>query len=258
MTRLVTQPEQPELIEDGPTASQIRDMHNLASELKERALLILGLNFSDWLVRFFMRIAKQRRLSQREQERTEYLAEGRPELLPESMVLFFGTLTKSIQIVQCDPSKFAADQFADQSIAIKEPCRRLYNHYRAIAPQLPDSFRDMEPLFLAVICGCHAGLFLEALHQIYIPQIQRGNASFAANVIGARGAVLSVLAHFFENGCGVYPPERPSRGQSLTADDQLYSDGDCPTSLLAGTGTEEPCPVDRSLQRSGSDALSFG
>jgi hypothetical protein len=91
MTRLVTQPEQPELIEDGPTTSQIRDMHNLASELKERALLILGLNFSDWLVRFFMRIAKQRRLSQREQERTEYLAEGRPELLPESMVLFFGT-----------------------------------------------------------------------------------------------------------------------------------------------------------------------
>jgi TIR domain-containing protein/SIR2-like protein len=88
---------------------QMRDMHNLASELKERALLILGLNFSDWLVRFFMRVAKQRRLSQREQERTEYLAEGRPELLPESMVLFFGTLTKSIQIVQCDPGKFASE-----------------------------------------------------------------------------------------------------------------------------------------------------
>ncbi|MBV8141082.1 MAG: toll/interleukin-1 receptor domain-containing protein [Verrucomicrobia bacterium] len=88
---------------------QMREMHNLASELKERALLILGLNFSDWLVRFFLRIAKQRRLSQRDQERTEYLAEGRPELLPKSMVLFFGALTKSIQIVQCDPVKFAAE-----------------------------------------------------------------------------------------------------------------------------------------------------
>jgi TIR domain/SIR2-like domain len=88
---------------------QMREMHNLASELKERALLILGLNFSDWLVRFFLRVAKQRPLSQRGQERTEYLAEGRPELLPESMVLFFGTLTKSIQIIQCDPVKFSAE-----------------------------------------------------------------------------------------------------------------------------------------------------
>jgi hypothetical protein len=90
-------------------SQQMREMHNLASELKERALLILGLNFSDWLVRFFLRVTKQRRLSQREQERTEYLAEGRPELLPDSMVLFFGKLTKSIQIVQCDPVKFTAE-----------------------------------------------------------------------------------------------------------------------------------------------------
>src|SRR5271157_5369415 len=49
--------------------------------------------------------------------------------------------------------------------AWKECNRRLYSHYRAIAPQLPDSFRDMEPLFLAVICGC-PDLFLEALHEI--------------------------------------------------------------------------------------------
>ena len=58
----------------------------------------------------------------------------------------------------------------------------------------------MEPLLLAVICGCNAGLFREALHEVYIPRIQRGNASFAAKVLGARGALLSVLAHFFEHG----------------------------------------------------------
>ena len=43
--------------------------------------------------------------------------------------------------------------------------------------ELPENFGEMEPLFLAVICGCHAGLFREALHDIYIPRIQRGNAS---------------------------------------------------------------------------------
>src|SRR5215471_17430290 len=67
--------------------------------------------------------------------------------------------------------------------AWKECNRRLYNHYRALVPQLPETFRDMEPLFLAVICGCNAGLFREALHEIYIPRIQRGDASFAADVL---------------------------------------------------------------------------
>ena len=40
--------------------------------------------------------------------------------------------------------------------AWKECNQRLFNYYRALAPQLPESFREMEPLFLAVICGCKA------------------------------------------------------------------------------------------------------
>ena len=106
--------------------------------------------------------------------------------------------------------------------AWKECNRRLYHYYRALAPQLPDSFREMEPLFLAVICGCNAGLFREALHEVYIPRIQRGNASFAANVLGARGALLSVLVHFFEHGRWGSPVETAVEGQSLTAEDQLF------------------------------------
>ena len=80
----------------------------------------------------------------------------------------------------------------------------------------------MEPLFLAVICGCNAGLFREALHEVYIPRIQRGNASFAANVLGARGALLLVLAHFFEQGRWGSPVEVGVKAQSLTAEDQLF------------------------------------
>jgi tetratricopeptide (TPR) repeat protein len=80
----------------------------------------------------------------------------------------------------------------------------------------------MEPLFLAVICGCNAGLFREALHEVYIPRIQRGNASFAANVLGARVALLSVLVHFFENGRWDCPAETVVEGQSLAAEDQLF------------------------------------
>ena len=80
----------------------------------------------------------------------------------------------------------------------------------------------MEPLFLAVICGCNAGLFREALHEVYIPRIQRGNASFAANILGARGPLLSVLVHFFEHGRWGSPVETAVEGQSLTAEDQLF------------------------------------
>ncbi len=106
--------------------------------------------------------------------------------------------------------------------AWKECNRRLYEYYRTLAPQLPDSFREMEPLFLAVICGCNAGLFREALHEVYIPRIQRGDAFFAAKVLGARGALLSVLVHFFKHARWESPVEMSAEGQGLTAEDQLF------------------------------------
>jgi serine/threonine protein kinase len=111
---------------------------------------------------------------------------------------------------------------SEQTDAWKECNRRLYHYYRTLAPQLPDSFREMEPLFLAVIYGCNAGLFRKALHEVYIPRIQRGDSSFSANILGARGALLLVLAHFFENGRWASPVETAVEGESLTAEDQLF------------------------------------
>jgi serine/threonine protein kinase/predicted ATPase len=109
-----------------------------------------------------------------------------------------------------------------QTDAWMECNRRLFHYYRTLAPQLPNSFREMEPLFLAVICGCHSGLLREALHEIYLPRIQRGNDSYAAKVLGARGPLLSVLVHFFEHGRWGSPVETAVEGQSLTAEDQLF------------------------------------
>jgi Protein kinase domain/NACHT domain len=106
--------------------------------------------------------------------------------------------------------------------AWKECNRRLYNHYRELAPQLPHNLREMEPLFLAVICGCNADLMREALHEVYIPRIQQGNTSFAAKHLGARDTLLSVLAHFFEQGRWGSPLNMGVEEQSLTAEDQLF------------------------------------
>src|SRR5262249_22554523 len=89
--------------------------------------------------------------------------------------------------------EFFGEQLRNQRTeAWKECNRRLYDYYRTFPPQLPESFRDMEPLFLAVICGCNAGLFREALHEVYIPRIQQGDVRFAANALGARGTLLLV------------------------------------------------------------------
>jgi tetratricopeptide (TPR) repeat protein len=129
---------------------------------------------------------------------------------------------------------------SQQTDAWKECNRRLYNHYRTLAPPLPDSFREMEPLFLAVICGCNAGLFRDALHEVYIPRIQRGNASFAADVLGARVPLLSVLIRFFEDGRWGSPVEICIEGQRLTAEDQLLLLLEAGQYLTATRGNSAP------------------
>jgi hypothetical protein len=126
---------------------------------------------------------------------------------------------------QLDAHPLVREYFGEQlqgTSAWKEGNRRLYEHYRDLASQQPDLFRNMEPLFLAVICGCRAGLLRDALHKVYIPRIQRRDASFAAKVLGVRGTLLSVLVHFFEQGRWGPLAQTDVDDQSLTADDQLF------------------------------------
>jgi predicted ATPase len=119
--------------------------------------------------------------------------------------------------------EYFGEQLRSQRTEAWQECnRRLYEYFRTLAPQIPDSFREMEPLFSAVICACNVGLFREALHEVYIPRIQRGKTCFAANVLGARGALLSVLVHFFEHGRWSSSFESAIEGQNLTAEDQLF------------------------------------
>jgi hypothetical protein len=74
---------------------------------------------------------------------------------------------------QLDAHPLIREYFGEQlriqrTQAWKECNQRLFIYYQALAPQLPESFREMEPLFLAVISGCHAGLYREGLHDVYL------------------------------------------------------------------------------------------
>ena len=163
------------------------------------------------------------------------LTESLTDLSPREWQMILARLRRARLLVGEDPHnpghldahplvrEYFGEQLRDrQADAWKECNRRLYHYYRTLAPQLPNSFREMEPLFLAVICGCNAGLFREALHEVYIPRIQRGNAYFVANVLGARGALLTALVHFFEDGRWSSPVKVGVEAQRLTAEDQLF------------------------------------
>ena len=163
------------------------------------------------------------------------LTESLTDLSPSEWQMILGKLRRARLLAgedtqnpgDLDTHPLVREYFGEQlrsqrSEAWKECNRRLYHYYRALAPQLPNSFREMEPLFSAVVCGCNAGLFREALDEVYIPRIQRGNAYFAANVLGARGPLLSVLVHFFEHGRWGSLVETTVEEQRLTAEDQLF------------------------------------
>lgn len=83
-------------------------MEKLARDLKEYGLLVIGLNFSDWLVRFFLRITKQSRLSD-SRTNTEVLAVGPSAPGSENMVLFFGGVSRNIHVIECEPAAFVLE-----------------------------------------------------------------------------------------------------------------------------------------------------
>jgi predicted ATPase len=156
------------------------------------------------------------------------------ELVPRAWRTILARLRRARLLAPEDPSQpgqldthpLVREYFGDQlrsrsSEAWKECNRRLYHHYLALAPPLPENITEMEPLFLAVIYGCQAGLLRDTLHEVYLPRIQRGNVSFAANVLGVRGALLSALAAFFEQGRWGRFGQTEIERQQLTAEDQL-------------------------------------
>jgi hypothetical protein len=82
-------------------------MKHLANDLKSHALLLVGLNFSDWVTRIFLRVSRQDPLSR--VALASWLADGPPGAMAQSMVMFFGRVNQSIKVIECDPAAFASE-----------------------------------------------------------------------------------------------------------------------------------------------------
>ena len=86
-------------------------LEGLFRQLRTRHLLLLGAPFSDWIVRFFLRAARGRRLSApREYGVCEYLADQRANV-GEATIFFFDHLAKATRVIEGDPSAFVAELF---------------------------------------------------------------------------------------------------------------------------------------------------
>jgi hypothetical protein len=82
---------------------------NLFRLLKNRYLLFLGMPFADWIVRFFLFVARGGRFSDRRKEEiVAYLADQR-ENLGEPLIFFFDQVVGTTRVIPGDPSGFVME-----------------------------------------------------------------------------------------------------------------------------------------------------
>lgn len=87
-------------------------LEGLFRQLHSRHLMLLGAPFGDWIVRFFIRAARGRRLTEpRENGASEYLADESAHV-GEPTIFFFNNLAKATRVIPGDPVAFVAELFA--------------------------------------------------------------------------------------------------------------------------------------------------
>lgn len=104
-------------------------LERLFHRLKASDLLLIGAPSEDWIVRFFLRAARGRRLSEEAQGSRYYLADRRRDL-PEPMTFFFETATRLTRIIDGDPVAFVLElarrwQQRTRPVAIGDPLARV-------------------------------------------------------------------------------------------------------------------------------------
>jgi len=83
---------------------QVRDPGRFFSEMRRRYLLVIGCGFSDWLVRFFLRLAKPERLS-RSRTKTDYIIEHHST--NGTLVTFLDSFSAGTKVLATEPAAFA-------------------------------------------------------------------------------------------------------------------------------------------------------
>ena len=108
---------------------------------------------------------------------------------------------RNVGILDCHPlvREYFSEELRSQSPEAWQSAQaRLYEHYKAIAPPLPNTTEEMSPLFQAVAHGCLAGQYQNAFHNVFRQRIHRMDQYYNSRILGAIGAELGALYYFFE------------------------------------------------------------
>jgi tetratricopeptide (TPR) repeat protein len=117
---------------------------------------------------------------------------------------------------------FAEDLESDRPDAWKEGNRRLYEHLRQAAPDLPDTLEALQPLYAAVVHGCRAGRQQEAMTEVFWRRIRRGREAFSVHKLGAFGSELTALAGFFDRPWSKPSTRLTAAYQALVLNDAAF------------------------------------
>lgn len=99
---------------------QLPTLNTLGKTLAENNLLIIGADLSDWLVRFLLRVVRQRPLHEGS-GKNFLMAEGGPSGRDDAIV-FYDSLKKGIELIPADPVEFA-EEFCDRALALEPAVR---------------------------------------------------------------------------------------------------------------------------------------
>jgi len=85
--------------------------------------------------------------------------------------------------------------------AWKEGNRRLFSYVRKSAVEVPRNVQDVSKLCSGVIHACAAGLYREALHDLFLNRIQRGTRGHfhSTDMLGTFSLNIAALSHFLKN-----------------------------------------------------------
>lgn len=85
-------------------------MPNLSKDLEEKSVVILalGVSYSDWLMRFFLRVLRQKPLTSPDLGITR-LVESSAKLRPENIVMFLGGVTRKVSVFDMPPPDFVRE-----------------------------------------------------------------------------------------------------------------------------------------------------
>ncbi len=92
------------------SASGLGSMPNLSKDLSDKdvSLLALGLNFSDWLLRLFLRVAWQDRVDAKDLS-TTYVAEAVTPVSQDNLVMMWECRSNSVEVLEVEPREFVRE-----------------------------------------------------------------------------------------------------------------------------------------------------